>query len=259
MPRATSRRRPQRRSLFEEVRGLLRADLMDGTYSVGERLPSELQLSETYSVSRATLREVLSSLEREGLVRRVHGVGTFVCAPEPRVLSALNVDVGVTEGLSAAQVPNTVRLLSQVRRPIPGWMAGRMGYPADTPGLHVERVVEVNGQPAVHVIDVIPLTVLGDAGDHAYSGGSVYVFLESECGLQLHGGRADIVPVMPTPTLAKHLDCARGVPLLRLEQIEHDTSGRAVLFSQEHYVPGVITLTVHRERARAFTSLKSVE
>lgn len=243
-----ARRRPQRTSLFDEVRGLLRTELTDGTYAVGDRLPSETQLSTAYALSRATLREILSSLEREGLVRRVHGVGTFVTAPEPQVLSSLNLDIGVTEGLSAAQVPNTVRLLSQASRPIPAWMADRLGLTAAAHGLHVERLVEVNEQPAVHVVDVIPATVLEEAGQPEYGGGSVYAFLEAECHLQLHGGRADIVPVMPTPALAKHLGCARGVPLLRLEQVEYDTSGRAVLFSQEQYLPGVITLTVHRER-----------
>lgn len=255
MTRVGARRRTQRTSLSGEVRHQLQAELTDGTYAIGEKLPSEPDLAETYAVSRATLREILSVLERDGLVRRAHGVGTFVTAPERRLHSALNLDVGVTEGLSASGVPTEVRLLGQVDQPIPGWMANKLGVPESASGLRVERIVFVVGEPAVHVIDVIPGSVLESAGNPAYSGGSVYAFLESTCQLQLHGGLVDIVPVLPTPQLAKHLNCARSVPLLRLEQTEHDTTGRAVLFSQEHYLPGVITMTVHRERARALNGL----
>jgi GntR family transcriptional regulator len=47
-------------------------------YRPGDQLPSEPELAAAYSVSRATVREALQSLENEGIVRRVHGSGTFV-------------------------------------------------------------------------------------------------------------------------------------------------------------------------------------
>ena len=55
--------------------------------------------------------------------------------------------------------------------------------------------------------------------------------------------------------MARQLNCSRNVPLIRLEQTEYERSGRAVLFSQEHYVPGIFTLTVRRERGGALSSL----
>lgn len=241
------------------MRRELQKELTDGSYAVGERLPSEVDLARTYAVSRATLREILSSLERDGLVRRVHGVGTFVTAPEHRVRSALNVDVGVTEALGSSNVHNEVRVLGTKVAPIPGWMAARLGYEADILGLHVERIIFLAGEPAVYVVDVIPGAVLDGAGSPTYEGGSIYAFLEASCHLRLHGGSVDIVPVLPTAVLAHHLNCPRGAPLLRLEQVEYDTSGRAVLFSQEHYLPSAVTLTVHRERARTFGVLKSID
>ena len=255
----TGTRRRQRTTLFEEVRQQLLVELTDGTYGIGERLASEVELARNYAVSRATLREILSSLERDGLVRRVHGVGTFVTAPERRVRSALNVDVGVTEAVSASNVPSEVTLLRKDVEPIPGWMATRLGHEADALGLHVERLILIAGEPAVHVVDVIPSSVIGDAGAPDYEGGSVYAFLESACNLRLHGGSVDIVPVLPTAALGRHLNCPRGAPLLRLEQIEYDPSGRAVLFSQEHYLPSAVTVTVHRERARSLGTLKCID
>jgi DNA-binding LacI/PurR family transcriptional regulator len=45
---------------------------------VGDQLPPEPELMAQYRVSRSTLREAVASLEHEGLVRRVHGKGTYV-------------------------------------------------------------------------------------------------------------------------------------------------------------------------------------
>ena len=41
-------------------------------------LPSELELAERYSVSRATIREALKGLVQEGLLDCRHGKGYFV-------------------------------------------------------------------------------------------------------------------------------------------------------------------------------------
>ena len=47
----------------------------------GERLPSEPDLARALGISRPTLRDALRALEDEGLVRRVHGSGTYVTRP----------------------------------------------------------------------------------------------------------------------------------------------------------------------------------
>ena len=49
-----------------------------GGYAPGDRLPSEIELSQQLGISRPTLREALRHLEEEGTIVRRHGVGTFV-------------------------------------------------------------------------------------------------------------------------------------------------------------------------------------
>ena len=52
--------------------------IVDGRYSVGERLPSEAQLQTELKVSRSVVREAMKVLSSRGLVRVEHGRGTFV-------------------------------------------------------------------------------------------------------------------------------------------------------------------------------------
>ena len=56
----------------------LRRAILDGVYVDGERLPAERRLATALSSSRGTVREALRSLERDRLVSRRVGSGTFV-------------------------------------------------------------------------------------------------------------------------------------------------------------------------------------
>src|SRR5450756_2302547 len=61
-------------SINEPPYPTLKADIVNGTFDMGERL-NEAQLSAKYGVSRAPLRQVLTLLQRDELVEVVPRVG----------------------------------------------------------------------------------------------------------------------------------------------------------------------------------------
>ena len=67
--------------LYRQLMQRIRADIASGVYAVHSRIPSEAELGETYQVSRVTVRKALAELTREGILRRMQGKGTYVCAP----------------------------------------------------------------------------------------------------------------------------------------------------------------------------------
>ena len=70
--------RVQPTRLSDVIMQQLEGRIVDGTYAVGERLPSERELARQLDVSRPSLREAIQKLEAKGLVTRRHGGGTFV-------------------------------------------------------------------------------------------------------------------------------------------------------------------------------------
>jgi len=67
----------------EKLAHILRQEIFGAHYGNGQRLPSERQLAEDYSSSRATVREALQLLERSNLVVRRRGSGTYVSYNTP--------------------------------------------------------------------------------------------------------------------------------------------------------------------------------
>jgi DNA-binding FadR family transcriptional regulator len=65
----------KRESVSDSVEKLLLDRITSGVYRVGDRLPTERELSETLGVSRAGIREALNRLQRMGIIATVRGLG----------------------------------------------------------------------------------------------------------------------------------------------------------------------------------------
>ncbi|WP_438316403.1 GntR family transcriptional regulator [Sporosarcina sp. FA9] len=64
--------------LYEQLKKVIENQIISGELKSNEQIPSERELGEKYSVSRITVRQAISMAEKEKLVTKVHGVGTFV-------------------------------------------------------------------------------------------------------------------------------------------------------------------------------------
>lgn len=65
-------------SLYHQLKQILLNKIQNGEWKVKDKLPSEAELCDLYEVSRITARRALAELEREGVVERQTGKGTFV-------------------------------------------------------------------------------------------------------------------------------------------------------------------------------------
>src|SRR5207247_10197447 len=64
--------------LTEIIAGHLIHPIMEGQYTSGDRLPTELELAQRFHTGRGTVREALKALTVVGLIRVERGKGTFV-------------------------------------------------------------------------------------------------------------------------------------------------------------------------------------
>lgn len=94
----------------------IRKLIEDGGYQPGDALPSQRDLAEQLGVSRASLREALSSLSAHGVISVQPGKGVFVQAPEPQAITGFNWPYA--EQVSAADT-------FQLRYALEGFAAGQ--------------------------------------------------------------------------------------------------------------------------------------
>ena len=64
--------------LYYQLKNVLKSRILSSELKGNQRLPSEAELGVEYHVSRATVRQALSELMKDGMIYRDRGKGTFV-------------------------------------------------------------------------------------------------------------------------------------------------------------------------------------
>ena len=205
--------------LYRQLMQRIRADIASGVYPVHSRIPSEAELGESYQVSRVTVRKALAELTREGLLRRMQGKGTYVCAP--RLKSNLKDVTSFHEAcLMMGCTPGTRLISSGI--------------------VHVEEdareALALQGHEAVEIVrlrlaDGSPVMLETNrfapkyvALLHEELTGSLYHLLSKQ-GIEAASGVHEISLCYATAQQAKLLDVEPGAALLQLNQVIYDQHG----------------------------------
>jgi GntR family transcriptional repressor for pyruvate dehydrogenase complex len=155
------------------VRGL-GGQILRGALKPGDRLPSEQELTSTFGVSRAVVREAISSLKAEGLVATQQGVGAFVL--QPRRAASFRIDQSSLSALE--EVINMLELRMSVEAEAASLAAMRRSG-AQLAGLRealdwMQRSIE-RGESAVEPDFQFHLRIAEATGNRHFSGFCSYV------------------------------------------------------------------------------------
>lgn len=230
--------------LYRQLSDHLRSQVHSGAFNPGQRLPSEAQLGETFGISRITIRQALGDLEREGLVTRVPGKGTFV-AERPKQIEGLPRLSSFSEDAAASGRTAGYRLLvAGIREVVP---AVQQALQLSTPhAFVVERVLLADDAPVgVHRSHVPPWIVSrgtpGAFTSETLAQGSLYRMLEST-GVELYRAIETFTPGQLSAEHAALLDLEEYALVQMIERIVFDrTSDRPVLCELDIYRPDSYT------------------
>lgn len=67
---------------YVKIQNYILDKIQQGIYTTGDKIPSENELAQLFSVSRLTANMAIKELSIMGIVQRIKGKGTFVCAPD---------------------------------------------------------------------------------------------------------------------------------------------------------------------------------
>lgn len=146
--------KPVRRlKLSDNVAAQLERMITQGSYALGEKLPSERVLSEQFGVGRSSMREALRTLESSGMLRIDHGVGVFV-ASNTKSAPAFAADSLVVDGYT---IPELFEVRLAIERDAAGLAAKRITAAeaerlesileqAENPGLSDDEFIELDAE-----------------------------------------------------------------------------------------------------------------
>lgn len=132
--------------LYQQIKDTIATKISAGHWIEGQKLPSESELVVALGVSRMTIHRALRELTQEGLISRVHGVGSFV-AGTPHHASLIELkDIAIE--IEQAGMRHTSRVLSFKEIPASTQVASKMLVNTGAPMFFLK---------AVHFRDKLPI------------------------------------------------------------------------------------------------------
>jgi GntR family transcriptional regulator len=214
-----------------------------GELRPGDAVESERALARLHAVSLMTARHALVGLEREGLVERRHGAGTFVAAPRIH----FNKLTSFTEQLAARNLESASRVLTMKVVADEDEIAARLSQANATRLIKIERVRLGSGDPFALETCYLSAENFRGLTRSALERGSLFTTLERDFGVTLAHADEEIDATGAGADLARLLLVAKGYPVLRIRQTIYSTHGRPIL-----YVLGMYRADRHVLRIRRF-------
>lgn len=234
----------RRASRVDAVVAGIRAGIGDGTYPVGDRLPTESELGESFAVSRPTVRAALSELKTAGLVHTRHGVGTFVSEP-PAVTAGLERLESITESIRRTGREPGMRYRSRTIRPLLPEEAAKLELTANDLALETRRVILADDEVVAYSYDLLPIGVFPEGESPEVLDGSVFGYLREARGIIPVRAVAEIHPVVADHVIWDAPQGRNGLALL-LDQVHYDHADRAVAYSRTYFIDGRYTFSIIR-------------
>jgi GntR family transcriptional regulator len=220
---------------YHRIAEALREQIRDGHLRPGARLDNQRKLARDFGVTLMTLRQALDVLEREQLIARQHGLGTFVAAPSIDYdILQLNRFAG---DLSARGEHVTTRVLGSRFLGADRRVARALGL---TPGARVlvlERLRLVDERPLSLQRSYLP----GGIGEEVVRADlgltPLRQILEFKLGVVIERARETVSAIRLARREARELGCPVGAPAFGSERVSLDGAGQPVVFDHV-FIPG---------------------
>ena len=190
--------------LYFQLEKLILEEIDNGNYPVGSMIPTEMELSQMFGISRTTVRQAISDLVREEHLYRIKSKGTFVAHPK------------LVQGFIQC-TQSFVEL------------------PAGTKAIYLYRKRFADDEPIVRVETYLPYEACSFILGHDFNRESLYQVLSKRDDTRVTHVTRICEARAADPEDAAVLGLKRGRPVHYFQTIGYNQSGKLIELSFAHY------------------------
>jgi GntR family transcriptional regulator len=229
---------------YQKIQGAIRKRIESGQLRTGDAVASERDLAKLHQVSLMTARHALASLEREGIVERRRGIGTFVAAPKIQ----FNKLMSYTEQMASRSMAAGAKVL--VARVIHDEqeVLARLSLPPHSGIIKLERLRHASDEPFALETCYLSAADFPDLLSAPLARESLFKTLERNYQVELGYADEEVDATAADARSAELLSVPRGEPVLRIRQLIYSTKGKAIMYVLGFYRSDRHKLLVRRFR-----------
>ena len=229
---------------YQRIQSAIRKGIEAGRLRPGDAVNSERELAKIHQVSLMTARHALAGLEREGVVERRRGVGTYVAPPRIH----FNKLMSYTEQMSSRGLaPGSKVVVSKIIEN-EDEIAGRLTLPAASRMIKIERLRHTSDEPFALETCYLPADEFPGLVRAPLARSSLFATLERDYGVELTYADEEVDATAADLRVAQLLEVPRGAPVLRIRQVIYSSKGRPVIYVVGFYRSERHSLFIRRFR-----------
>jgi GntR family transcriptional regulator len=220
---------------YNQIAQSLRERITEGRAAPGQRLDNQRSLAREFQVTLMTLRQALELLERDGLITRRHGSGTFVSSP---ILDYDILQLRTFAGdLSAKGERVATRFLGSHFDAADRWVSRELGLGKRARVFVLERLRLVDGRPMSYQVSYLPAAIGEEVAKVDLAVTPLRQALSTKLGIEIAAARETVSAVHLEAGAARELGCRPGIAAFRSDRVSIGPEGAPVVCDRA-FIPG---------------------
>ena len=218
---------------YFQIANLLRRRIGHGDLAPGMKLPNELELAHIFGVSKMPVRQALSLLASEGLLRRRRGQGTFISENlrKPKMLKL----TGIIEEHVIQGMEGVLRLLGDEILPAPPHLADFFQISPGEELVRYRRVRVVEGTPICYVSNHVHAATAKRIRRSDLDKFGMFRLLEKRLGSPVRHVQQTIEARTADSEVAEHLSLEITAPVMYVETYVYGEGRTPLEYSQNFF------------------------
>lgn len=175
--------RENHQKLYVQLGEIIRKKIDADEWPVGSQIPTEDELCRVYGVSRATVRNAVLELARQGYLKRQQGRGTFIL--KNVVPKGLTMLTNFRELLFQEDLPlSTTALARMVMMPSDG-ICAKLDIPKDKYVIYIKRLYHADEEPVLLQESYVPCHICPLLLEDDLENQSLFELFEKKYGIKI--------------------------------------------------------------------------
>lgn len=203
---------PRKTPQYKKLYNFLKHDILTGTYKPGDLLPPEQELAAKNKLARATVRQALAYLEKEGYIDKKQGKGSIVSQGSNK-LGILNI----SSFSNIARNTSSEYILKPHKTNWPvEFFCNIPAEQRDAGCIFMKRIRLVDEQPIILELTYLPDIGLPDFCSVPFVNDSLSETLKKRYLIELLNVEEEIRAVKPCDEAIKYLKMKKNDPMLQI-------------------------------------------
>ncbi|MFD1414371.1 GntR family transcriptional regulator [Oceanobacillus jeddahense] len=220
--------------LYFQLKELILREIKNGVYEVGNTIPTELELSEHFEISRTTVRQAITELVQDGWLYRVKSKGTFVARPKINQSFVQAIGSFNEQMIQAGRTPSTEVLKFEVVDATEE-IAEALQLSLGDKAIYIYRRRFADGIPIVIVRTYLSYEKCKFILDHDLENESLYSVLSRSNQTNVHKIKRQIEALIPNKEDIQYLDLTQKHAIQQFKSVGYNVFDEPIEYSTARY------------------------